>query len=405
MTKEEDFKLLKIQTCVLRVNIHCDGCKQKVKKLLQRIEGVYLVNIDSDQQKVTVSGNVDSETLIKKLVRAGKHAELWSHKPNQNQKQKNNCIKDDKNNNKGNQQKQGLNLMKGLEAFKNQQHHKFAPFGCGEDDEFDDEDEEDEEDDELRFIREKVNQLGLLRQQQQAAMEASEAKKGGPNVVKINNNNGQNGKKVQPNQNMGMKAGSHPNGMIDQKTMAALKLGNNHHPQFGNGQLGNNLNEIRRSNDLNTMMNLAGFHGNGSNNLSSNSAAANPNNLGGIQFHQPNNGFPLSSSNLPNVMATGQQCPPTSSSMMMNMNGYNHPSSNMMNMQARHAMMQQQQQPPQVMYQRSPFIPPSTGYYYNHNPYYPAPPYPSSYPEPNYASDSSAAHMFSDENSNGCSIM
>ena len=28
-----------LQTCVLKVNIHCDGCKQKVKKLLQRIEG------------------------------------------------------------------------------------------------------------------------------------------------------------------------------------------------------------------------------------------------------------------------------------------------------------------------------------------------------------------------------
>jgi copper chaperone CopZ len=28
-----------VQTCVLKVNIHCDGCKKKVKKLLQRIEG------------------------------------------------------------------------------------------------------------------------------------------------------------------------------------------------------------------------------------------------------------------------------------------------------------------------------------------------------------------------------
>ncbi|KVH97591.1 Heavy metal-associated domain, HMA [Cynara cardunculus var. scolymus] len=38
MTKDEDFKLLKIQTCILRVNLHCDGCKNKVKKTLQRIE-------------------------------------------------------------------------------------------------------------------------------------------------------------------------------------------------------------------------------------------------------------------------------------------------------------------------------------------------------------------------------
>ncbi|KAK8657407.1 hypothetical protein V6N13_035648 [Hibiscus sabdariffa] len=104
MSKNQDFKLLKIQTCVLKVNIHCDGCKQKVKKLLRRIEGVYQVNIDAEQQKVSVSGSVDSATLIKKLVRAGKHAEVWSQKSKQNG---NNCIKDDKiNNNKGQKQVQ-----------------------------------------------------------------------------------------------------------------------------------------------------------------------------------------------------------------------------------------------------------------------------------------------------------
>ncbi|GMN38716.1 hypothetical protein TIFTF001_007941 [Ficus carica] len=263
-------------------------------------------------------------------------------------------------------------------------------------------------------------------------MEANEAKKGIPNNIKIsnnNNNNGQNGKKVQPNQNMGMKlapsaggvAGAHPNGLIDQKTLAALKLAsNNHNPnfnqnqnqaQFGNGQM------------RNTMMNLAGagFHGNHVQNN-------NPNGLGdGVQFHhqqQPNSGFPSSAS--PNL-------PPTSSlmNMNMNMNGLNNPNhqanmANLMNMQARQAMMQQQQQQlhhqqqqqqqqqqlhqqqqPQVMYQRSPFVPPNTGYYYNYNPCYP-PPYssvPQPYPEPNYGSESSAAHMFSDENTNGCSIM
>lgn len=28
-----------VQTCVLKVNIHCDGCKQEVKKILQKIDG------------------------------------------------------------------------------------------------------------------------------------------------------------------------------------------------------------------------------------------------------------------------------------------------------------------------------------------------------------------------------
>ncbi|XP_020584825.1 heavy metal-associated isoprenylated plant protein 35-like [Phalaenopsis equestris] len=71
---------LKYQTLALKVSIHCEGCKKKVKKVLQGIEGVYKTTIDSQQQKVTVTGNVDADTLIKKLVKSGKHAELWPEK-------------------------------------------------------------------------------------------------------------------------------------------------------------------------------------------------------------------------------------------------------------------------------------------------------------------------------------
>lgn len=39
--------------------------------------GVYKVDINCEQQKVTVTGNVDSTILIKKLLKLGKHAELW----------------------------------------------------------------------------------------------------------------------------------------------------------------------------------------------------------------------------------------------------------------------------------------------------------------------------------------
>jgi len=30
-----------MQKSVLKVNIHCDGCKHKVKKILQKIDGMY----------------------------------------------------------------------------------------------------------------------------------------------------------------------------------------------------------------------------------------------------------------------------------------------------------------------------------------------------------------------------
>ncbi|KAL0418827.1 UNVERIFIED_CONTAM: Heavy metal-associated isoprenylated plant protein 35 [Sesamum radiatum] len=68
---------LKFMTWALRLSIHCKGCKKKVKKVLQSIEGVYKIDINSEQHKVVVTGNVDSETLIKKLVKSGKKAELW----------------------------------------------------------------------------------------------------------------------------------------------------------------------------------------------------------------------------------------------------------------------------------------------------------------------------------------
>ncbi|KAK4441760.1 Heavy metal-associated isoprenylated plant protein 36 [Sesamum alatum] len=78
LSGNESSEPLKFMTWALRVSIHCKGCKKKVKKVLQSIEGVYKIDIDSEQQKVVVTGNVDSETLIKKLVKSGKKAELWS---------------------------------------------------------------------------------------------------------------------------------------------------------------------------------------------------------------------------------------------------------------------------------------------------------------------------------------
>lgn len=103
------FLLLWEQTWVLKVSIHCEGCKRKVKKALQSIEGdllpfflllvllqllsgfhrfggfspagVYTTAVDVPQQKVTVTGNVDADVLVKKLLRAGKHAEAWLQSP------------------------------------------------------------------------------------------------------------------------------------------------------------------------------------------------------------------------------------------------------------------------------------------------------------------------------------
>ncbi|KAE8660615.1 Soybean protein regulated by cold-2-like protein [Hibiscus syriacus] len=69
-----------LQTHVLKVFIHCEGCKKKVKKVLQAIDGVYETAIDSKQHKVTVTGSVDEELLIKKLSKSGKFVEPWPEK-------------------------------------------------------------------------------------------------------------------------------------------------------------------------------------------------------------------------------------------------------------------------------------------------------------------------------------
>ncbi|KAM7275044.1 hypothetical protein ACFE04_016910 [Oxalis oulophora] len=387
MTKDEDFKLLKIQTCVLKVNIHCDGCKQKVKKLLQRIEGVFQVSIDADQQKVTVSGSVDSTILINKLTKAGKHAELWSpNKSNQNQKQKINFVKED--NNKNNQtQKQ--NLIKNLEALKNQ--GKFQAFNSEEDGYYTDDDEDEFNEDELRFLKEK---MGLLEQQTNIAKKnaAAIAASNNNNNGKMHNNvrNLNAAKKGNMNQNVAMKCGPG----IDQKTMATMKMNN-----AAAHLTSVNMNaEGQRVSDLGAMMNHAGFHGNNPNPAAVAAALGNHNNsLGNFQAQSSGNpaGFP-------NGGFTMGQYPST---MMMNMNGYNHPAATqlMMNNNIR------PQQQPQMMYNRSPYIQPNTGYYYNS--FYGPVPYSYYTENPNHHGDNhyqsaDASHMYSDENtSSSCPIM
>ncbi|KAM2468712.1 hypothetical protein PS1_010373 [Malus domestica] len=82
---------------VLKVLIHCEGCKKKVAKILKKIDGVYKTEFDGNigkENKVTVTGNVEPEILIKKLAKGGKYAEMWpcqkaNNSKNSNDKKKN----------------------------------------------------------------------------------------------------------------------------------------------------------------------------------------------------------------------------------------------------------------------------------------------------------------------------
>lgn len=68
---------LQYTTTTLRVSIHCEGCKKKVRKVLHGIEGVYKVTVDAAQHKVTVTGEVGADALLRRLHKAGKQAALW----------------------------------------------------------------------------------------------------------------------------------------------------------------------------------------------------------------------------------------------------------------------------------------------------------------------------------------
>ncbi|KAG8085368.1 hypothetical protein GUJ93_ZPchr0010g9521 [Zizania palustris] len=94
-------KLNSSQTLALRVSIHCQGCKKKVKKVLMRVEGVCKCDIDGRSNKATVAvtGKVSADTLIRKLRRAGKYAEQWPEEQPEQQEQPSGaqCLEETKN--------------------------------------------------------------------------------------------------------------------------------------------------------------------------------------------------------------------------------------------------------------------------------------------------------------------
>ncbi|RCV28924.1 hypothetical protein SETIT_5G441700v2 [Setaria italica] len=74
---------IECQVVVLRVSIHCEGCKKKVKKVLQNINGVYRCEIDARSNKVSVTAStkLDPYIIVAKLRKSGKQADLWPEQP------------------------------------------------------------------------------------------------------------------------------------------------------------------------------------------------------------------------------------------------------------------------------------------------------------------------------------
>ncbi|KAJ1696197.1 Heavy metal-associated isoprenylated plant protein 26 [Rhynchospora pubera] len=79
--KEQKYKKKQFNTVDLKIKMDCDGCELKVKKTLSNMKGVQNVEINRKQNKVTVSGFVEAQKVVKRAQSTGKRVEIWPYVP------------------------------------------------------------------------------------------------------------------------------------------------------------------------------------------------------------------------------------------------------------------------------------------------------------------------------------
>ncbi|WCJ33519.1 Heavy metal transport/detoxification superfamily protein [Euphorbia peplus] len=70
-----------LQTVEIKVKMDCDGCERRVKNAVSHIKGVKSVDVNRKQSKVTVSGYIEPNKVLKKVKNTGKRAEFWPYVP------------------------------------------------------------------------------------------------------------------------------------------------------------------------------------------------------------------------------------------------------------------------------------------------------------------------------------
>ncbi|KAA3455659.1 heavy metal-associated isoprenylated plant protein 22-like [Gossypium australe] len=65
----------------MRVHMDCKGCVAKIRKALGKLEGVDSIEIDMENQKVSVMGWAASDHMkvLKTVRKTGRRAELWPY--------------------------------------------------------------------------------------------------------------------------------------------------------------------------------------------------------------------------------------------------------------------------------------------------------------------------------------
>ncbi|XP_044507397.1 copper transport protein CCH [Mangifera indica] len=61
----------------LKVGLHCEECIRKILKAIKKIEDIETYNVDTQLNKVIVTGNVTTEEVIRVLQKNGKSASTW----------------------------------------------------------------------------------------------------------------------------------------------------------------------------------------------------------------------------------------------------------------------------------------------------------------------------------------
>ncbi|KAH9320193.1 hypothetical protein KI387_021962, partial [Taxus chinensis] len=81
-TTRQTKKRKQFQTVELRVRMDYEGCKRKVYNSVKNMKGVRMVEVDRKQNKVMVTGYVEVNKVLKRVIRnIDKKAEMWPYKP------------------------------------------------------------------------------------------------------------------------------------------------------------------------------------------------------------------------------------------------------------------------------------------------------------------------------------
>ncbi|CAO1946438.1 unnamed protein product [Urochloa humidicola] len=62
----------------LKVGMHCERCIKAIKKAIKTIDDMESYQLETERNKVTVTGNVTSEEVVKALHKIGKTATCWA---------------------------------------------------------------------------------------------------------------------------------------------------------------------------------------------------------------------------------------------------------------------------------------------------------------------------------------